>query len=167
MAAKLLAFGADVDAAGGYDRSALCVASNRGNEALVNLFLDHGTKINCRVQQSWTALHVASEQGYENIGKMLLHHQADVAVMTEDGLFALDLAIARMQNGVVKLLLQRDADALLDQCYLLNALDLLEQTWYHFQEDWQCTHDDDIADFAQVRECKEDIKQLLSQYSAL
>ena len=98
--------------------------------------------------------------------ELLLHREADIAAMTEGGLSALDLAVARMQKGVVKLLLQHGAYALLDQC-CLNALDLLEQTSHDVCEDWECTDEDDIAHFAQVRECKEDIKQLLSQYSAL
>ena len=54
VGAKLVAFGVDVDAAGGYDGNALCAAANRGNKTLVNLLLDHGAKINQRVQQSWT-----------------------------------------------------------------------------------------------------------------
>ena len=167
VAARLLAFGADVDAAGGYDGSALCAAANRGNETLVNLLLEYGAKINHRVQHSWSALHVASEQGYENIVKLLLHREADIAAKTEDGLSALDLAVARMRKGVVKLFLQHSANTLVDQCCLLNALDLLEQTWHNICEEWECTDEDDIAHFARARECMENIKQLLIQYSAV
>ena len=167
MAAKLFAYGADVDAAGGYDGSARCAATYRGNKTVINLLLDHGAKMNHRVQHSWTALHVASHQGYEDIVQLLLHREADITAKTEDGSSTLDLAIARMRKGVVKLLLQNSATTLVDQCCLRNALDLLKQAWYSISEDWECTNYDDIAHFAQAQECKEDIKQLLTQYSTI
>ena len=163
VAVELIAAGADIDAAGDSDGSALCAAVYRGNNALVKILLDRGANINLRVQYACTALHVASEQGYENIVKLLLHRKADITAKTENEMSVLDLAVVRMRKGVVKLILQHNT--FVDTCCLLNALDLLEQRWHNMCEGWECTDDDDIADFVRTEECKEDIKRLLTQYA--
>ena len=66
-----------------------------------------------------------------------------------------------MRKEVVKLLLQHNANTLVHQYCLQNALDLLERAWHNISEDWEFTDDDDVAHFAEVRDCKEGIEQLL------
>lgn len=167
VAKLLLAFGADVDASENYDGSALCAAANRGDESLINLLLDHGAKINDRVQHCGTALHIASNRGYGKIVQLLLYRGADIAAMTEDGFSALDLAIIRMRKEVVELFIRYGAGIPVEQSSLIDTLFLLEQTWHNFCEDWECTDEDDVAHFEQVRECKEGIEELLTHVGVI
>jgi len=76
---KLLAAGADANAAVTEGETALMTASRTGNPDAVKILLDHGAAVNAK--ESWhgeTALMWAAAEGHPEAVKMLIEHGASV-----------------------------------------------------------------------------------------
>jgi hypothetical protein len=75
---RLLDHGADVNARGGDDGSALQAAAARDNEAVVRLLLDHGACVNAQGGHYGSVLQAAAFRGNEALFQLLLDYGADV-----------------------------------------------------------------------------------------
>lgn len=120
-AKRLLAQGADVNAASSDDYTALMYAAYYGNAEMVEFLLDEGAEVNARHKSGLTALIEAAKQNldagdviakYVGTVKALLKKGADVSVKDKNGWTALMYAEKyghRNKDEIVRLL--RDAGA--------------------------------------------------------
>src|SRR5207248_569371 len=96
MVKLLLENGADVDAKDYYGWTALHIAAESGDEALVRLLLDKGADPNTkRTGFSWaesTALHIAAACGHEAVVDVLLEKGADIEIKNNEEETALHIA---------------------------------------------------------------------------
>ncbi|KAH2002041.1 hypothetical protein KXV45_003538 [Aspergillus fumigatus] len=109
----LLGTGADINAQGGENGSALQAASHKGYQEIVKLLLGKGADVNAQGGRYGTALQAASLEGHHEIVELLLGKGADVN--TQGGEFgnALQAASLEGHHEIVKLLLGKVADG----CY--------------------------------------------------
>ena len=105
----LLEDGADVNAEGGDNDSALQIASIEGHEEIVKMLLQHGADVNAEGGDNDSALQIASFEGHEEIVKMLLQHGADVNAQGGHGT-ALQMASTAGHEAIVEMLLEKGAD---------------------------------------------------------
>ncbi|KAI9862173.1 MAG: hypothetical protein M1824_001554 [Vezdaea acicularis] len=96
--------------------SALNLASEMGEEALVKLMLDAGANVNWRDGEKKTALHLAAEKGHEAVVRQLLEHDADVDAKAEGDWTALHIAAGNGHEAVMLLLLESGADIEMIDC---------------------------------------------------
>ncbi|MCJ1403803.1 hypothetical protein MMC11_007026 [Xylographa trunciseda] len=80
-----------------------------GNEALVELLLNHEADVNIQHKLYGTAFHVASERGYEAVSKVLINNGADVNALDWFYRTPLDVAIVKGHEGIIQLLLKHGA----------------------------------------------------------
>ena len=107
---SLLKKGADINATGGCDGTALVWASREGHVQIVQLLLEEGADINAVTRYGGTALMFATRNGYEQIIRLLLEKGADINVAGRYGHTALVKALLGDHNKqVVRLLLEYDA----------------------------------------------------------
>jgi cytohesin len=106
VAAFLLNHGADVNAG---KSSALNLAANAGNRAMVEFLLGRGADINAKAWQGKTPLHTAVEEGFQAVTEVLLANKADVNAQDNSGDMPLHLAAQRGQKKIVQMLLAAGA----------------------------------------------------------
>ncbi len=118
-ASKLIASGADPNAADPYGLTALMVAANRGQTALIPKLLAAGANINVKSQEGETALFGAAFVGDLGTLKVLIAHGADVNATSKLGITPL-MAGAQHSKAAIEFLLANGAN--------VNATDILGGT---------------------------------------
>jgi ankyrin repeat protein len=109
MIEVLLEAGADIDAVKN-NRTALFLATSRGNKEAVALLLDRGADANARGGDHSSAILEASSQGNKEIVDLLIEKGADVNAIAVEGYTALQKASIKGHKEIVELLIDRGAD---------------------------------------------------------
>ena len=110
MARLLLTYGANVNAASGYDAGTpLCIAAEAGKEELSELLIARGAKVNATTNRGDTALHLAAYAGHEAVVRLLLANGAQVNVRDCKHETPLDLTVNAREHDIAKLLRERGA----------------------------------------------------------
>jgi|GEM_PF-5933258 len=108
---ELLAAGAEVDARGEFEQTALMVMAEAGNETGVTLLLEAGADPDAHNRIGLTPLMLAASKGFGSIATILLDAGADPNLGDEDGDLPLGYyAAAQGRMDVVRLLLDGGAD---------------------------------------------------------
>ena len=102
VAAFLLDHGADVNAG---KFSALNLAANAGNRAMVEFLLSHGADIGTKAWTGETPLHTAASEGYQAVTEALLANKADVNALDDNQETPLFLAVRNGHAKIVQRLL--------------------------------------------------------------
>ncbi|KAJ4379967.1 hypothetical protein N0V86_004273 [Didymella sp. IMI 355093] len=105
-----------------YDTSALYLAAEKGNEAMVRVLLDNGADVNMQDGRYGTAILIASARGHKEVAKLLLDRGADINLQGGNYGNALQAAAVDGHKDVVELLLDRGANINLQGGYYGNAL---------------------------------------------
>lgn len=74
---ELLAAGADANADDGHGSTALHLAAERNQPAILQLLIEHGARLNPLNEHGWTPLHCAAREGWEDCACLLLAAGAD------------------------------------------------------------------------------------------
>jgi hypothetical protein len=106
----LLERGADINAEGGYNETALYTAASRGHIEIVRLLLERGADINALCGNNETALHAAASKGHIEIVRLLLEQGATVNAQGGNNETALYAAASGGHIEIVGLLLEQGAD---------------------------------------------------------
>ncbi|MDP6417820.1 MAG: ankyrin repeat domain-containing protein, partial [Gammaproteobacteria bacterium] len=88
----LIAGGADVNAKGYRERTALHEAAANGKNEIVELLIAKGADVNAKDEDGWTPLHHPARYGKKEVAKLLIANGADVNVKDRKGKTPLDLA---------------------------------------------------------------------------
>ncbi|WYZ36805.1 hypothetical protein EsH8_II_000311 [Colletotrichum jinshuiense] len=91
-------------------RTALDIAADHGNTALLEVLLNAGADTAIANDIGWTPVHSASVMGHLETARLLLNNEADITIADEKGFTPLALASAMGHVDVVKLLLDNGAD---------------------------------------------------------
>jgi ankyrin repeat protein len=110
MVSMLLEAGADINARTDDGYTALDLAAEDGNEALVRLLLDAGANINTPRNRNPQVLILAAYSGKEAVVQMLMDAGAHVNMQDEDGFSALIAAADGGHVELVRMLLDAGAD---------------------------------------------------------
>jgi ankyrin repeat protein len=103
--------GADVDAVGGKDRTALMWAAANGHTEVVEYLYSKGADINAKDGDNQTALMLATRRSYVPIVEFLLQNGAEVNVQSrKQQISALMIAAAVGNETIVRMLLDHGAD---------------------------------------------------------
>lgn len=95
----LLALGADINTTDENNKTPLYLASQQGNEEIVNILLSYKEiKVDTKDKKGFTPLMIASSKGYLNIVKALVNKGANVNSKTKDGFTPLLLAVWKAKN---------------------------------------------------------------------
>jgi len=92
----------------GNNESALFIAAENGNRAMVELLIDAGADINIR-DEIWTPLSGAASRGHFHVVRLLIEEGANVNVVEEDGESPLYIAAINGHIQIVRLLLDAGA----------------------------------------------------------
>ncbi len=124
----LLANKAEVNWRNGQGTTALWIAVNKNDTALVGLLLDNGAdpKIKYDTANGWTVLHLAARDRRKELAELLLAHGANANAQDNTGETPLHLAVSLGEREMVALLLAHGADANLKDHQGQTALDLAE-----------------------------------------
>ncbi len=106
----LAAPGLNVDLAGPKGRTALMVASSRGDVRLILKLLDLGASANQRNAGGGTALMFAAQYDQAAAARLLLEHGADADIQAAKGWTAMMIASLKGNDDVIEVLLQKGAD---------------------------------------------------------
>lgn len=96
---------ADVKATNQRGKTALHLAAENNQFALVKLLLEHGAAPQVGSDGGWTALHNAADKGHLEVASLLMEWNADVNTTTSSGMTALHWAARNGHLATVKLLL--------------------------------------------------------------
>lgn len=107
---QLLGKGADINAQGGHDCTALHVASAKGHDRVVQLLLEEGANLESKGIAGRTPLSVAAEAGNEAVVKILLGKGAELESKDTAGRTPLFLAAHGGNEAIVELLLEKGAE---------------------------------------------------------
>jgi hypothetical protein len=108
---RLLAAGADVNAAGQYNKTVLMKAVENGHEAVVQELLKAAANVNIEDDHQTTALILAAEKGHDGIVRQLLQVQGIQPDIQDDGFkTALIHAAINGHGGIVGQLIEAGAD---------------------------------------------------------
>ncbi|HEX3625519.1 MAG TPA: ankyrin repeat domain-containing protein [Verrucomicrobiae bacterium] len=107
VAAFLLDHSADVNAG---KFSALNLAANAGNRAMVDYLLSRGANINAKAWRGETPLHNAASEGYQAVTEVLLQNRPDVNAQDDSGATPLLEAARNGHWEIVQRLLKAGAD---------------------------------------------------------
>ena len=91
-------------------KTALMLASERGNEDIVHSLLSAGANVNIQDSEGWTAVMIASEHNHISIIHMLLQANANPHLKTSDGSNAVMIASGYGNYEVVELLISKGVD---------------------------------------------------------
>ncbi|KAF4473169.1 ankyrin repeat [Fusarium agapanthi] len=98
-ASLLLQHGAAINAIDGSSKTPLCLASQDGYAAVVEVLLKNGADIETlHPKYAQTPLSLASGGGYEDVVRLLLEHRAKIDAKYSQGKTARDWAIEEIQN---------------------------------------------------------------------
>ncbi|KAF7345837.1 ANK-REP-REGION domain-containing protein [Mycena venus] len=89
---------------------ALYEASQRGNEAIVKLFIQYGADVNAGGREHSSVLQVALSNGHEGVARLLIEHGADVNAEGGKHGNALQIAMLKKQEATIRLLIEHGAD---------------------------------------------------------
>ncbi|KFY40062.1 hypothetical protein V494_03673 [Pseudogymnoascus sp. VKM F-4513 (FW-928)] len=92
VAKLLLAHGVDIDARNCFNKTALHLACELENMAMVSLLIEHNADINCHGPRGFTPLHVAIDSRRPSIVKILLDKGADRTLLDADNRDAVTVA---------------------------------------------------------------------------
>jgi hypothetical protein len=106
---SLLEKGADINAKGLKDWTALIAASGNGHLRIVRELIDRGAAVNARATDGETALMRASGSGNSEIVRVLLSKNPDVDFKSENGATAESLASKSGHSAIVEMLLAHGA----------------------------------------------------------
>jgi len=107
----LLKYGAVLNKGGyGYNEVPLMVAASKGNDKIIQLFLQHGADPNAEDTEGWTSLMHAGLQGKTSSVQLLIQAGADPNASSKTGRTALASACRKGHVAVVQALLQAGAD---------------------------------------------------------
>lgn len=104
----LLRYGADVDSADVYYRTALYIASYNSNYPIIRYLVANGADLNKADYRGMTCLMVALNNVY--ICRYLINNGADINLVNNDGKTALMLAIENQNMNSISLLMSHDVD---------------------------------------------------------
>ncbi|CAN9196489.1 unnamed protein product [Alternaria alternata] len=90
--------------------TALQLAVQRGNEAVVQLLVKKGADVKAKDNDGWTVLHSAARGGTEAVVRLLVEKGADVNANDKYGKTALHFAAEEGNEAIVRLLVNRGAD---------------------------------------------------------
>lgn len=112
--AKLLAkqAGANIDGQTSDGRTALHLASHRGQYRVARILVELGADVHLADADGRMALHSAAEMGHTSTARLLVKHHAQVQAQTARGSTALHLAARHGHLPTVKMLVEQGADAL-------------------------------------------------------
>ncbi len=119
---KLMLADADINATGRFGRTALILASIKGDKDIVKILLDKGADVNAKDNDGDTALIKAYIKGNKDIVKMLLDKGADVNIQYSFGHTILMHESERGDKEIVKMLLDKGADVNVKDRWGTNAL---------------------------------------------
>ncbi|MEQ2194518.1 hypothetical protein XENOCAPTIV_030365, partial [Xenoophorus captivus] len=102
--------GANVDSQTTDGRTALHLASQRGQYRVARILIELGADVHVTSSELNTALHVAAETGHTSTSRLLIKHQADVNLQNAQGLAPLHLASQRGHLATVKMLIAEGAN---------------------------------------------------------
>jgi len=101
----------DVNAQGGYYRTALAAASGQGHKKVVEQLLDAGANVNTQANNEGDmALHAASRNRHADVVQLLLEKEADTEVADSNRKTVLYIASRRGHANIVQLLLEKGAN---------------------------------------------------------
>lgn len=104
---RLIAAGADVNAANAGGATALMFATLSGDPLVTSLLVRAGARTDSKAKLGWTALALAAVKGYTDVGEVLLDAGADQGARDAYGWTALMRAADRRRVDFVRLLLDR------------------------------------------------------------
>jgi hypothetical protein len=136
----LLDKGARVTGKNEYYSSALMIAADQGQSAIVKLLLEKGADVNAKTGMGWTALMDASDRGYLEVARLLLDQEADINANTSDGWTALMLAVDAGHPKIVRLLLEKGAEVNAKTARGTSALKMAQDKGYKEIEDMLKAH---------------------------
>jgi serine/threonine-protein phosphatase 6 regulatory ankyrin repeat subunit B len=119
MVRLLVARGADIQATGYPQRTALYYAADKGHEEMVAFLLSQGAQVDITDENGWTPLAIAASGGHVGVVKMLLQHMGGQGLDQADnqGRTALYHAAREGHEEIVALLLSQGAHAdMTDEC---------------------------------------------------
>ncbi|KAI9787480.1 MAG: hypothetical protein M1839_000009 [Geoglossum umbratile] len=99
----------DLNSTDGHGATALHMASDRADEAIVRLLTEAGASVSATDRSGATPLHIASRGGHEEVAWVLLDANADVKAKTLNKQTALHLASQYGNEATVKLLFEYGA----------------------------------------------------------
>jgi ankyrin repeat protein len=114
VAAFLLDHGSDVNAG---KATALNLAANAGNRAMVEFLLSHGANINAKAGQGKTPLHTAVELGFQAVTEVLLANKADVNARDKNDSRPLHFAAQLAEVKMIQSLLAAGANPNLENTW--------------------------------------------------
>jgi ankyrin repeat protein len=106
----------------GHGKSALDLAIEKNDRALVSLLITNGAKIKSRDKDGRTPLHRAVCSGNWNIVRMLIDQDADPHAKDEGGFTPLHLAVKDGHERIIGLLLDHGADINVNSSYCVIPL---------------------------------------------
>ncbi|USP72913.1 vegetative incompatibility protein HET-E-1 [Curvularia clavata] len=118
----LLDKGAGADVSGGFQDTALHIASIEGHEKVVKVLLDRGAEVDAESSIWGTALQAASLRNHEHVVKILLDHGAKVNMQSGHCGSALQAASAEGHERIVEVLLDKGAEVNMQSGYYGTAL---------------------------------------------
>lgn len=104
--ARLIARGADVNAANANGGTALMFAAIKGDAKISGMLLRAGARTDLKAKLGWTALSLAAVKGHVEVVRVLLAGGADPNIRDTYGWTPLMRAADRRRAGVVRLLLE-------------------------------------------------------------
>ncbi len=107
---KLLAHGADVNAADDLGLTPMHDAASGNETEAVELLLEAGARVNVQSHYGFTPLHFAAEYAAPDMAEWLISHGCDVSAATKEGETALHFAAMTGNCALVSKLLQAGAD---------------------------------------------------------
>jgi len=127
IALVLLEAGADPNKRDQSDRTALHLAVERGNAALVPRLIAYKADPNLLDKTGWTPLHWAAAKDKLEVAKALLDGGADVKVLSAAGGTALHEGAASGGEAMIQLLLERGVDPTVVSKTGVTALDVAKE----------------------------------------
>ncbi len=101
LARAMLEHGADCNAEGGYNRSALTWAVITPNPRTAQLLLEHGANVNAQDYDGYVPLMWAVMRNNTNMTRLLLTHSANLHTQDAQGETALELAVVSQDAKIV------------------------------------------------------------------
>jgi ankyrin repeat protein len=122
--------GADLDATLKWDGSALMIATENSNTAMVRLLLEAGADPNqCKAHSDLVPVHIAATKGAKDIVRVLVEHRADIHAQTSFGQTAVNRAAFAGHADLMDLLVDKGARISVIEAILLRRFDVANDLW--------------------------------------
>ncbi|KAF7339002.1 hypothetical protein MVEN_01976400 [Mycena venus] len=86
-------------------KTALHLASKKGNLDIARLLIEHNASVDLATKDGETALHLALEEGHLNIARLLIEHSTSIDQATNDGRTAFHIALLKGHLDIAQLLI--------------------------------------------------------------